>query len=186
MVSTVRSQLQNQMHPLGQPLGQVRRAFWALLIGALLLAMTPPAITLWHAASSALAVRACVWPAAPQARSTARVLVDVLDPADRMALQGPWAQITVEWDMETMSMGREHAAVPGQAGGQGEFAVPLALAMAGPWWVHVSVSTPGRPKWQALMRFRVMPAVPVPADPSGVGAQMARQQCPPTRGSGSA
>lgn len=158
-------------------LGEVRRGFWALLLAAVLLAMVGPTITLWHAASSALAVRACIWPPAPQAQSSARVFVDILDSADRTALQGPWGQVAVEWDMVTMSMGRQRTDVPGHAGGQGLFAIPLTLAMAGPWWVHVSVSTPGRPVWETHLRIKVVPAIAMHSDPPVGGVFVATSRC---------
>lgn len=159
-----------------QPFGRVRGVFWALLIVSLLVAMAGPTVTLLRAASTSLEVRACVSPPAPRAQSTAHVVVELMDTTDRTALQGPWAQIAADWDMVTMSMGRQHVALPGSSAGNGVFAVPLVLSMAGPWWVHVSVSTPGRPPWQAQLEFSVLPAATPTGSPSG-GSSAAAAAC---------
>jgi hypothetical protein len=151
--------MSNQAHQVVPLFGRVRGAFWALLIVSLVMAMAYPTITLLHAASTSLAVHACISPPAPRAQSTAHVLIKVLNTTDRTALYNPSAQIAADWDMATMSMGRQHVALPGPSSGKGLVAVPLALSMAGLWWVHVSVNTPGRPSWQAQLAFSVLPAV---------------------------
>jgi hypothetical protein len=149
----------------GPPFGQVRRAFWALLIVALVLATAVPTALLLRAASTALQVRACLWPPAPHAQSTVYVVVTALDVTDRTALHGPWAQVAADWDMLTMAMGRRHAARSGPSADHDTLAVPLVLSMAGPWWAQVRVQTPGRPTWQTQLAFSVLPAVPTTGPP---------------------
>ena len=38
------------------------------------------------------------------------------------------------------------------------FAIPLTFEMAGTWWIHVSVQTPGRPPWQTQLQTTVLEA----------------------------
>ena len=135
----------------------VRRFVWVLLAAALLIALLAPALTLWHAAQSALAARACVWPAAPSANQPAELRIVLPNGADREAVHGPWAHVTADWDMVTMSMGRQEVATSGNSGVDGAFVLPLRLTMAGSWWVQVALRTPGRPEWRAALQVRVLP-----------------------------
>jgi hypothetical protein len=150
--------------------GGVRGVFWALLAGALLLALALPVASLWRAASSALDVRACVWPAAPRLGAPARLVVVLPDAADRAAVHGPWARLVAEWDMAAMSMGARRATISGPLATAREpaaFAVPLHLDMAGAWAARIVLSTPGRPAWETTLRFTVL----APATAAAPGAR---------------
>jgi hypothetical protein len=117
--------------------------------------MALPAVNLLQAATSSLRVSACIWPPTPLGGVTTHVLVDVLNTADRTAIHGPWAQIEADWDMATMSMGTQHARLPGEVARGNVVSLPLTLTMAGPWWADVVIHTPGRPVWQARLSFTV-------------------------------
>src|SRR5579859_1323957 len=96
---------------------RVRRAVWLFLAAALLLALAAPAMALWHAASSAIAARVCISPAAPRAGEIVRVIVVLPRAADRAAVTGPWAQAVAEWDMANMTMGPRQLVVTDPASG---------------------------------------------------------------------
>ncbi|MFI5272251.1 MAG: hypothetical protein ACHQ4H_04360 [Ktedonobacterales bacterium] len=136
---------------------QVRRVYWLVLAGALLLALLLPAATLWHAATSTLQARACVVPAMPRAGQAAWIVVAPTNATDRTAVDGPWAQVITRWDMVTMQMGPLHQRIPGSRANDGAFAIPLQLNMAGQWWAQIALSTPGRPSWQQTVEFSVLP-----------------------------
>lgn len=143
------------------PILRVRGVFWALLGGALLVAIAMPTATIWHAATSPLAARAYLWPDTPRVNTPAQLLVELADAHDRTALQGPWATITVRWDMLAMTMGTRSVVIPGSAPSRPRahsFVVPLRLDMAGRWWMQVSLRTPGRPEWHAALQVTVLPA----------------------------
>jgi hypothetical protein len=142
----------------------VRRTFWALLGGAVLLALLAPGVILWHAASTRLQAQTCLWPPSPRAGEPERLFVVLYDTSDRAAMQGPWAQVVVTWDMVSMPMGTHPLAVPGQRGNAGVFSVPLRLDMGGQWWAHIVLQTPGRPVWEASLQFMVLPAGPSGSD----------------------
>ncbi len=139
-----------------QSLLRVRRAVWLLLAGAILLAALCPAFSLWRAASSALAVRGCLWPAQPEAGQQARLYIVLDDMNDRAAVDGPWAHVAATWDMANMHMGARKVELTGSHDATGHFALPLNLDMAGSWWVQASLQAPGRPTWQAVYHFDVL------------------------------
>ncbi len=147
----------DQPNEMAEP-ATVRRFVWVLLAAALLIALLAPALTLWHAAQSALAARACVWPAAPSVNQPAELRVMLPTGADREAVHGPWAHVIADWDMVTMSMGHHEVATSGDSGADGAFVLPLRLTMVGSWWVQVALHTPGRPEWRAALQVRVLPA----------------------------
>jgi hypothetical protein len=128
-----------------------------VLVGVLLVAIAAPTFTLLRAGSSALAAHACIWPQAPRAGEAARLVVSLSEPADRAAIQGPWAQVAAQWDMVNMRMGTRQIAVPGLAAHADAVTLPLRLDMPGPWWVRVTLRTPGRPVWQTRLRVIVAP-----------------------------
>jgi hypothetical protein len=145
--------------------GRVRPLIWMLLVAVLVGAIAVPAMTLKRAASTALAAHAYVWPLAPQAGRSAQVVVVLSNPADRAAIQGPWAQLAAEWDMVTMRMGTRQLAAPGASSHANAIAVPLHLDMAGLWWIQVMLRTPGRPVWHTRLQVIVMaPAAAASAD----------------------
>jgi len=144
-----------QIQP-GQTLLHVRRAVWLLLAGALLLAALFPALSLWRASSSALAVRGCLWPAQPAAGQQARLYIVLDDMTDLAAVEGPWSHVVATWDMADMHMGARKVELTGSHDGSGHFALPLSLDMAGSWWVQASLQAPGRPTWQAMYHFDVL------------------------------
>ena len=163
--------------------GRVRRIYWMLLVGALLAAIAAPTVTLWRAASSALAAHACIWPPAPQAGTTAQLIVALSDPMDRAAVHGPWAQVVAEWDMVNMRMGTRQIAVPGPSGHADTVTLPLRLDMAGPWWVQVALRTPGRPVWHARLQVAVQPPGATAAASPAQAAMSLRDACGPGGGS---
>jgi hypothetical protein len=140
-----------------QRIWRVRKGIWGLLAGALLVALALPTATLWHAATSAMAAHAYVWPAVPRANEPAKLIVVLCQNADKSATDGPWAQTQAEWDMVTMAMGTHPVAVPGSPRNPGVFTIPLQLGMAGVWWAHVTLRAPGRPAWQTQLQFTVLP-----------------------------
>jgi hypothetical protein len=156
---------------------RVRPIVWVVLAAALLLALAAPVATLWHASTLPLRAQVSLWPRAPHAGEAARIVVTVADTADRTATEGPWARIGAEWDMVQMTMGLRQTVVPGTAPSQGTFTVPLCVDMAGLWWVHVSVSTPGRPVWQTRLRFSVLPPATSASEPGATASGAAAGVC---------
>src|SRR5579872_5632871 len=143
-------------------IGRVRARIWALLAGTLMLALLLPLMILWHAAAMPLRAQACVWPAAPRTDTTNYLIVALTDPTDRTAVDGPWAQVHISWDMTVMAMS-EHPVVahgsPQETGDTASFAIPLRLDMAGPWRIDVTLQTPGRPAWQSAVQVNVLPPI---------------------------
>lgn len=147
----------------------VRRRFWVLLAGALLLTLALPLVTLWRDASSPLRVQTCLWPQPSQSNGAVQLFVTLPDASDQAAVAGPWARVVVQWDMVTMAMGTRHNETPGSTIQSGSFAVPLKLDMAGPWWIDVRLQTPGRPEWHTRLLFNFLSSGTAP--PSYGGAQ---------------
>jgi hypothetical protein len=141
----------------GPPFGRVRPAIWALLVFAILVAMLAPAGVLWRGTVTGLRAHVCFAPSPPRAGEPTRLLIELTDPVDRAAIRGPWASASVEWDMVDMPMRYPPAVVSGTAHDSG-FGVPIKLTMAGRWWLRVELRTPGRPLWQAMVHFDVLPA----------------------------
>lgn len=143
-------------------IGRVRARIWALLAGTLMLALLLPLMILWHASAMPLRAQACVWPAAPRTDTATYLIVALNDPADRTAVDGPWAEVHISWDMTVMAMS-EHPVVahgsPQETGDTASFAVPLRLDMAGPWRIDVELQTPGRPAWQSAVQVTVLPPI---------------------------
>ena len=156
---------------------RVRPIVWVVLVAALLLALAAPLATLWHASTLPLQARVSLWPSAPHAGEVARIVVAVKDTTDRTATEGPWARIAAEWDMVQMTMGLHQTVVPDTAPSQGTFTVPLCVDMAGLWWVHVTVSTPGRPVWQTRLRFSVLPPAPGASEPGTTASGVTAGTC---------
>jgi hypothetical protein len=144
--------------------GRVRRMYWLVLTAALLVALLLPAVAFWHAASSTLQVRACLWPNVPRLGQPAQLLVTPLNASDRTALQGPWAHAVVNRDMLAMPMVTHPVDLHGHAKDALAFSIPLTFDMAGTWWIHVSVQTPGRPRWQTQLQATVLAAGALPLD----------------------
>lgn len=142
--------------------GRVRRAVWIALAVALLCALGLPALTLWNASHSALAARACVWPAAPRPDQPAHLVVTLPEGTDRGAVSGPGGAVSANWDMMTMTMGVRRATVPGTTARNGVFDLPVQLDMAGAWRINVALRAPGRPEWRATLDVHV-PAAPTTA-----------------------
>jgi hypothetical protein len=142
---------------------RVRRAVWVVLAVALALALAAPAVALWHAASSALAARACISPNTPRAGEVARVVVLLPDADDWAAVRGPWAQAVAEWDMANMTMGPRQLVVTDPTSGARVISLPLRVDMAGPWWVDLWLRAPGRPIWHTRLAFAVRPSGAPPA-----------------------
>lgn len=145
-----------ERYPLPR-LGQVRRRIWLLLAVALLVAMALPLLTLWRAASSPLQAEVCLWPAVPQAREPIQVVVSLPNAADQDAVAGSWAHLQVAWDMATMPMGTRPIMLAGDQSHAGAFSIPLHMDMAGPWWVDLTLQTPGRPDWHSHFQLTVAP-----------------------------
>lgn len=151
--------------------GHVRRRFWVLLAGALLLTLALPLGTLWRAAASPLRAQACLWSQPSQSKGAMQLFVTLPDANDRADVDGPWARVVVQWDMVTMPMGTHHNETPGSAAQAGSFAVPLVLDMAGPWWIDVRLQTPGRPEWHTRLFFNFLS--PGTSSQSSIGASQA-------------
>lgn len=152
-------------------MGHVRRRFWVLLVGALVLTLALPLVTLWRDAASPLRAQACLWPQSSQSRGAVQLFVTLPDATDRADVDGPWARVMVQWDMITMPMGTRHHEEPGSTAQAGSFAVPLVLDMAGPWWIDVRLQTPGRPEWHTRLLFNFLSSGTLPQ--SSVAASQA-------------
>lgn len=137
------------------PMLRVRRSIWGILLAAVLVAVAIPVTNLWHASSVALHAHIYLSPAAPRAGEPAQIVVVLANPTDRAAVQGPWAKAVARWDMLSMTMGARQRAVPGTAATEEVFTIPLCLDMAGPWWAHIVIQTPGRPEWHSSLQFDV-------------------------------
>lgn len=151
---------------------RVRRDVWLLLAGALLLAALLPVVGLWHASSSELAVRGCLWPAQPRVGEQTQLYIVLDNMNDRAAVDGPWSHVAATWDMADMRMGERTVQMSGEHSGSGRFALPLRLDMAGRWLVHASLEAPGRPMWQATYHIDVdsSPVTNVSPRPTSVAA----------------
>jgi hypothetical protein len=157
--------------------GRVHRIYWLVLTATLLVALLLPTVTLWHAASATLQVRACLWPAVPRLGQPTQLLVTPLNASDRTALQGPWAHAVVNRDMLDMPMETQPVDVHGHAKDTLAFSIPLTFEMAGKWWIHVSVQTPGRPPWQTQLQTTVFAAGALPLDANAKTAGSAATTC---------
>jgi len=146
---------------------RVRGVFWALLVGAVLLALALPAQHVWRAASSTLELRTCIWPASPQVGQTVRLFVIPRTDDDRLAIAGPWTTFVVTRGMREMAMDTRPLVLDGRVTDQSALALPLRLDMAGTWWIQLAVHTRGRPTWQTFVPLTVLPA--------GVSARSATQ-----------
>lgn len=165
-----------------QSFPRVRRAVWLLLAGTVLLAALFPVMGLWRAASSALVVRGCLWPAQPAAGQQARLYIVLDDMSDRAAVDGPWSRLAATWDMADMHMGERKVEMTGSHGGSGHFALPLRLDMAGSWWVEASLQAPGRPQWHAVYRFDVLPPPAATTGPPVANPDASGDPCGPGGG----
>jgi hypothetical protein len=157
--------------------GRVRRIYWLVLTATLLVALLLPAVALWHSASSTLQVRACLWPDVPRLGQPAQLLVTPLNATDRTALQGPWAHAVVNRDMLDMPMVTHPVDVHGHAKDTLAFSIPLTFEMAGKWWIHVSVQTPGRPPWQTQLQTTVLEAGALARDANATPAGSSATAC---------
>lgn len=137
---------------------RVRRGVWAILLAAVLLAVSIPATNLWHASSVALNAHVYLSPAIPRAGEPTQLVIALAGPADRAAVEGPWAKAIARWDMLQMTMGTRQRAVPGAASKVEMLAIPLCLDMAGSWWAQIVIQAPGRPEWRSSLQFDVQPA----------------------------
>jgi hypothetical protein len=142
---------------------RVRPAIWLLMCGSIILTLLAPTVVLWRDSALPLAARACLWPAVPRFGAPAYVVVTFSNDRDRTAVNGPWAQLVIHWDMATMPMrtrqvvlhGPSSQSSPAQATHTDAFVVPLQPTMVGAWWARISLQTPGRPTWSSELRFMV-------------------------------
>jgi len=133
----------------------------------MVVAMALPITTTLHQGTTTLQAQVSVWPAHPRADQRAHLIISLVQATDRAAAGGPWAQLVATWDMATMEMGIQRAAVQGREDDNGIFTVPLQLNMAGSWWIHATLQTPGRPAWHGAIEIMVAPDVT--AAPSSTG-----------------
>ena len=139
---------------------RVRVSVWLLCVFAVIFALAVPTIRLWHDANQPLQVRTYLVPAVARIGMVTHLVVEVDDPQDQAALAGSWAKLEVRWDMSGMPMDIQPATISGAklAGKDGPaVAGTLLPSMVGPWWAHVTVQTPGRPTWQGVLQFGVLP-----------------------------
>jgi hypothetical protein len=156
---------------------RVRRIYWIVLTAALLASLLLPTVALWRAANASLQVQACLWPPVPHRGQTAQLLVTPLNTTDRTALQGPWVHAVVTWNMVDMQMATHPIDVHGHGDHSSVFSIPLTLDMAGHWWIHVTLHTPGRPAWQTQLRFTVLDAGALPLDTTATTVSGAASAC---------
>jgi hypothetical protein len=157
--------------------GQIRWIVWVFLVSSLLVALSLPLLTLWHAASVPITAQVCLWPPTPQARETLRLVVSVPDATDRDAVAGPWAHLHVAWDMVTMSMDTQPLDLAGTAAQAGTFSVPLQVNMPGSWWADLTLQTPGRPDWHTRVHFTVAGSADTPQTTSASRAGASVPPC---------
>jgi hypothetical protein len=154
---------------------RVRGVFWALLVGAVLLALAVPAQSAWRTSLSTLRLRTCIWPTSPQVGQMARLFVVPRSDDDRLAIAGPWTTFVVTRDMQAMPMDARPLVLNGRVTDQSALTVPLRLEMAGTWWIRLAVYARGRPTWQTDFPLTALPAgAVVPSGP----------QVPPSAGDG--
>lgn len=151
-----------QQHPPLPRFGHVRLIVWVFLVSSLLVALSLPLLTLWHAARAPIRAQVCLWPPTPQVRETVRLVVSLPDATDRDAVAGPWAHLHIAWDMVTMPMDTHPLDLAGTAAQAGTFSVPLQVGMPGSWWADLTLQTPGRPDWHTRVHFTVAPSEDTP------------------------
>jgi hypothetical protein len=144
-----------QDHPPLSRFGQVRWIVWVFLVSSLLVALSLPGLSLWHAARTPITAQVCLWPPTPQVRETVRLVVSLPNATDRDAVAGPWAHLHIAWDMVTMPMDMRPIDLAGTATQAGTFSVPLQVSMPGLWWADLTLQTPGRPAWHTRVHFTV-------------------------------
>lgn len=140
-------------------LGAPRRAFWGLLISALVVALALPLLTLWRASAVGLEARACIWPAQPRAGASAQILV-VLPASAASSLQNDAPTVQVEATMPGMAMPTVRVSEntpPQQLRGAATFTAPITVSMPGSWVAQVAVRALGRPVWRDTIAFRAQP-----------------------------
>ncbi len=152
-----------------------RRAFWALLTGALILSLALPLVTLWRAsAASGLTARACMWPAEPRAGAPAQVLIVAPGSAGRALEQAGALAVQVVATMPAMTMQTDEASAAGTAKhlqGATVFTAPLTVSMPGSWVAHITVRATDGPVWSGALVFQARAsgwdALPLSAQPAG-------------------
>jgi hypothetical protein len=154
--------------------GQIRWTVWVFLVSSLLVALSLPLLTLWHASSVPITAQVCLWPPTPQVLEPVQLVVSVPDATDQDAVAGPWAHLHVAWDMVTMPMDTQPLDLAGTAAQAGTFSVPLQVNMPGSWWADLTLQTPGRPDWHTRVHFMVAGSADTPQTTSAspVGASV--------------
>ncbi len=76
-----------------------------------------------------------------------------------------------------MPMVTQPVDVHGHAKDSLAFSIPLTFEMAGTWWIHVSVQTPGRPPWQTQLQTTVLEAGARPLDANAKTAGSSATAC---------
>ena len=160
-------------------LGMPRRAFWGLLIGALVVALALPLLTLWRASAEGLAARACIWPTLPRAGTAAQILV-VMPASAAKSVQDGAPTMQVETTMPGMAMPAEWVsenAAPQELRGEATFTAPINVSMPGTWEARVTMRAMGRPVWHDTITFDAQPSgwknLPLSAQSAGASAPCA-------------
>ncbi len=146
----------NQRQPTDQ-LGHVRKGFWALLALTIVAAFALPISVYYTTTTTSLVAHLCLWPTVPAVDTPTRLIILLAPGRDSADTQGPWAQASAQWDMLSMEMGQQRAAVSGADASYGIFVLPLSLQMVGSWRATVRLQTPGRPLWQQSIQFDARP-----------------------------
>lgn len=137
-------------------LGPPRRAFWVLLIGALVVSLALPLLTLWRASAAGLEARACMWPAEPLAGAPAQVLI-VVPASEAGSVRDGAPNVQIEATMPGMTMPSLQVsdnAPPQRLQGSEVFMAPISVPMSGTWVAQVTVRALGRPVWHSAITFR--------------------------------
>ena len=134
-----------------------RRAFWALLLGALVLSLALPVCTLWRASASGLAARSCMWPEDPRAGTPAQALVVVPSQAAKAIQSRGSPSLQVVLTMPDMAMRSDTVTVTGPAQhlqGAAVFAASVLIPMPGSWLAQVTLRAGGVSVWRGSFVFQ--------------------------------
>lgn len=140
-------------------LGAPRRAFWGLLIAAIVVALALPLLTLWRVSAAGLEARACIWPAQLRAGATAQILI-VMPASAASSVRDGAPNVQIDATMPGMAMPAVEVsdnAPPQRLHGSATFMAPITVSMPGSWVAHITVRALERTVWRDSLTFHVQP-----------------------------
>jgi hypothetical protein len=136
---------------------RVRKGFWVVLGGAILLALSVPLFSLLAAAQTPAPLHVAVYrePSTPSAGSgcpdcSQRLLVQLTDADGRLVDHADLRSVA---NMTGMDM--EPLAFQPQRVGQGLYLIQLAFTMPGAWWVRLDARAPDHQQASQTLTFLV-------------------------------